>query len=144
MWVEVCLSGAFIAVWSMRKIVQVSLVLSIWLISTGAHWDVIQVFAWVNMFSSNIGEISYREAVVRTFDPAEKCEVCAVVEKAKQEEQSNSILAGQFKEKQPLIVLSVKLIIASDPELDFSRTPDCYRNWIGMIYRAAVPPPRVG
>ena len=129
---------------SMRKILRALLALTVWTVCTGVHWDVVQVFAWAKMFSSNIEELSYREAMVRTFDPAEKCGICHVVAKAKEDEQSNSGIAIQVNEKAPLIVFNAKPIVFSSPEVGFSRELESYRRWTGRATRAPTPPPRIG
>ena len=128
----------------MRKFLRALLALSVWTVCTGVHWDVVQVFAWAKMFSSNIEELSYREAVIRTFDPAEMCGICHVVADAKEDEQTNSGIAVQLNEKPPLIVLKAMPIVVSAPEVGFSREPESYRKWTGLTTRAPTPPPRIG
>ena len=128
----------------MRKILRALLALTVWTVCTGVHWDVVQVFAWAKMFSSNIEELSYREAVARTFDPAEMCGICQVVAQAKEDEQTNSGMAVQLNEKAPLIVLNAKPIVVSAPEVGFSGELEFYRKWTGLTTCAPTPPPRIG
>jgi len=50
-------------------------------LSIGLHWVVLQSVAWVGMFVDYSADCSITEALDRTFDPDNKCDLCRVVEK---------------------------------------------------------------
>lgn len=55
-----------------------------WLCANGALLDVVQVFAWARMFSGYAETMSVATALRKTFDPTERCELCAGVAAARE------------------------------------------------------------
>jgi hypothetical protein len=55
--------------------------------ATGAHWALLQSFAWTTMLADNLSRGSVSEAVSRTFDGKHPCALC------------NAIAAGKKSEK---------------------------------------------
>lgn len=49
-------------------------------LSIGLHWVVLQSVAWVGMFVDYSAEHSLTTAIGKTFDSANKCYICRIVE----------------------------------------------------------------
>jgi len=60
-----------------------------WLLSTGAHWDLLQVIAWGKMFAGYSKTMGLEEAARLTIE-GEMCELCRAVDRAKQEERKET------------------------------------------------------
>jgi hypothetical protein len=69
--------------------IQVSVVLFLCVIATGAQWDLVQAFAWGRMVMDHSCTMPLQQAVTKTFD-GEMCPICCMVAKAKQQEKSHS------------------------------------------------------
>ena len=126
----------------MRALYRTLLVLTVWSICTGCHWDLIQVFAWAKMFADNAGEMSYREAASRALDPGEACQVCHFVAAATQDERTGLDLSLQAKEKQPLLVLISEPLLSAIPSATDSWVDEVADKWEGLGREAPTPPPR--
>ena len=57
-------------------------VLAAWFASSGLTWDLLQVFAWVNMSRTNAIHLSTSEAITKTLTD-KPCSLCKVVEKGR-------------------------------------------------------------
>ena len=57
-----------------KAIVMIAVALSI-----GLHWVVLQSVAWVGMFVDYSADYSIAEAIDRTFDAENKCDLCKMV-----------------------------------------------------------------
>lgn len=55
------------------------LVLCAWLLSSGAHWDMVQGFAWGRMIATYSRTMPISEAIRLTFDAGSLCGVCEFV-----------------------------------------------------------------
>ena len=55
------------------------LVLCAWLLASGAHWDVVQGFAWGRMIANYSKSMPLAEAVRLTFTADNLCQVCTFV-----------------------------------------------------------------
>lgn len=55
-----------------------------WLLATGTQWDVVQVGAWAKMIVVYSQNMTLLEAVQLTFSREGMCDVCRLVESAKQ------------------------------------------------------------
>jgi hypothetical protein len=69
--------------------IQISLVLCLCFLGTGAQWDLMQVFAWGRMTVEHAQSMPLTQAVAKTFD-GEMCGICRMVANAKKQEQSRS------------------------------------------------------
>jgi len=68
-----------------RWMVVIALVLS-----TGAHWAVLQVSAWTGMVISYSQEVTVSEAIEMTFDGEHPCKMCKLVKAGRKAEQEKS------------------------------------------------------
>jgi hypothetical protein len=57
----------------------------------GVHWLALQSVAWTAMILQNTKQVSFCEAVKRTFDGAHPCALCDVVNKGKASEQKREM-----------------------------------------------------
>ena len=73
----------------MRQRGQISIVLFLCIIATGAQWDLLQAFAWGRMMANHSRTMPLAKAVTKTFD-GEMCPICRMVANAKQQERSRS------------------------------------------------------
>jgi hypothetical protein len=67
----------------MRRRFSVLIVLCTWLLASGAHWDLMQSFAWGRMVATYSRTMPLREAVRLTFTADNLCGVCTFVADAK-------------------------------------------------------------
>lgn len=58
--------------------------LTAWFFATGSQWDVAQTFAWARMFTTYAQAMPLLEAAQKTFSGEELCDVCDVVQDARQ------------------------------------------------------------
>ena len=56
-------------------------------LSLGLHWTVLQSVAWASMFLEYASQGSVTEALVKTFDGKNPCNICIAVAEGKQSEQ---------------------------------------------------------
>jgi hypothetical protein len=112
----------------MRRQLPLIFTLFAWLLASGGQWDLLQTFAWGRMFASYSQSMSFEAAVNKTFSVEGRCEICAVVSTAKQQQDA----AGA---KAPGNKAPTKIFLASAPApLVFaSPAPSC----VGLT--AAVP-----
>jgi len=73
----------------MRLRFQLSFLLSLGFIASGAQWDAVQVFAWGRMFASHARAMPLVQALSQTFD-GEPCPICRLVATARRQERSPS------------------------------------------------------
>ncbi len=59
-----------------------------WFLATGCQWDVAQLVAWGNMFTTYVKDMTVGAAVERTFS-GEMCPICRAVQKGKQDQERN-------------------------------------------------------
>jgi hypothetical protein len=58
-------------------------------VTTGAHWAVLQTVAWTTMLTANLRTHSVTEAVARTFDGEHPCALCKAVAAGKKSEKKS-------------------------------------------------------
>lgn len=68
----------------MRRAVSIVSLSLAWLCANGALWDAVQVFAWGKMVHEYSRFMTLAQAVEITFDGSAPCEICVVVDDAKQ------------------------------------------------------------
>ena len=72
-----------------RKLIQWSAIFAI-VFSIGAHWVVLQSFAWFGMAVSFSQTAPLKEALGKTFDGQHPCKLCDFVAKGKHQEKHES------------------------------------------------------
>jgi hypothetical protein len=98
----------------MRRKVSLLLTLTAWFFATGSQWDVAQTFAWARMFTTYAQSMPLLEAAKKTFSGEELCDVCEVVQDARQDGQAESQSSGAAGAK-----ALGKLPMVMQPELLF-------------------------
>jgi hypothetical protein len=53
----------------------------------GAHWALLQTFAWTTMLADNLHSSSFHDAVTKTFDGKHPCCLCKAIAAGKQSER---------------------------------------------------------
>lgn len=91
------------------------LLLCLWLAVTGVHWDVVQVFAWGEMWAKNIQTETFSEAVSSTFAPEKMCKLCELVQGAEQSADQAAVTFGKTVEKAPLLPLEQNGTVVDAP-----------------------------
>ena len=125
---------------SPRSLVLVCLA---WLVASGAHWDLVQTFAWTRMFVNFARVVPVDDALRRTFSGEELCSICKIVQTATQTNGEETPLAGaRTPQKFLLLVPSAPaVVIAAPPARSCATTGEP-----SVIGRArpepALPPPR--
>lgn len=113
-----------------------------WTFATGAHWDMIQVAAWGQMWARNAQVQPLGLALATTFSPEGMCGVCKTVQAAKLEQDDNPVLDSRTAGKAPLLLPVLRPIVVEHPPLlgAFIISETLPPGWS----RAAppVPPPR--
>ena len=67
----------------------------------GAHWALLQTFAWTAMLADNLRSESLTEAVVKTFDGKHPCCLCKAVKEGRNSEQKKEFTFSAFKPEFP-------------------------------------------
>ncbi|HRE84467.1 MAG TPA: hypothetical protein PLN52_25720 [Opitutaceae bacterium] len=98
----------------MLKRVQITSVLFLWFLATGAQWDVVQTFGWARMVTQYAQSMSLAEAVKKTFS-GDMCGVCEVVREAKQQSESSKTFPHSEKTEG-------KLVLSTAPSAEFTFT----------------------
>lgn len=113
-----------------------------WVLATGAHWDLIQVAAWGQMWARNAQVQPLGLALATTLSPEGMCSVCKTVQAAKLEQADNPVLDSRTAPKAPLLLPLLGTIVVEHPApvgaLTLSEPPP-----LGCSRAAPpVPPPR--
>ena len=106
--------------------------------AVGLQWLGLQSIAWTAMIVSNARQVSFCEAVKRTFDGAHPCSLCHVVTKGKTSEQKRDIQSSSAKVD---IVCVSRLIRLSPRQIPFQYLT-LNRRLLQIDYSPLVPPPR--
>ncbi|MBE2213929.1 MAG: hypothetical protein IAE82_08670 [Opitutaceae bacterium] len=125
-----------------RHKISLIFTLSLWLVATGAHWDLIQAVAWGKMLVVNARQMSLDAAVVRTFSPEGMCGACHAVQDAKRDGDGGAAVAGKVLVKDPLILPASGGIVVEAPT---AMPWHLVEHGVAGTGRAAppVPPPKV-
>ena len=83
----------------MRRPCSLVLTLIAWLFATGSQWDLVQTFAWGRMFTSYSRSMPLLQAAQKTFAQEGMCDLCKLVQKAKQDDQETKTPGGKTLEK---------------------------------------------
>ena len=116
------------------------LLLAAWLLATGSPWDVLQLFAWSRMLVDNVTVMPLPAAIERTFSPAGMCDICQVVQAARQEARADAP-AGAFVTKAPLVFQHQDVVTMAPPRGEWL---PALEPGMASVGRAAppAPPPR--
>jgi len=128
-----------------RKNLAIIALLFAWLCAHGAVWNVVQVVAWSRMFAGYAQSLPIATALRETFDPQKPCELCVVVQQARETDPTS-------KPADPLRSAPERLILACDVAVAataVTTTPD--QKWPFTVDAYAetrrepvpLPPPRV-
>ena len=71
----------------MRRRLAIFGLLLAWLCANGVVWDAVQVVAWSRMFATYSSYLPVGQALTRTFDGSKPCEICAVAQHGRDEQQ---------------------------------------------------------
>ncbi len=111
-----------------------------WLLATGVHLDLAQIYAWTTMGFRFARTESVGEAFVSTFKRERMCHLCHAVDKARQ--QQRAATAVPTVDTKPVIVfLALPVVLLPQPlgaRLEFRAVSE---NGIGRA-RPPLPPPR--
>ena len=103
----------------MRRKASLLLTLTAWFFTTGSQWDVVQTYAWARMFTTYAQSMPLLEAAQKTFSGEELCDVCEVVQDARQDDQNESKSSGaagtKALGKMPMVVPQDTLFVLRHP-----------------------------
>ncbi len=107
-------------------------------VTTGAHWAVLQSVAWTTMLADNLRTQSVAEAVSQTFDGDHPCPLCcAIAAGKKSEKKAESILPAQMMEVPPC----AENIVLTPPDFfQILTSPDIAAE--SITQKPPLPPPR--
>ncbi len=126
----------------MRRQLSLLLTLAAWLLATGSHWDLVQTFAWGRMIADYSHDMSFAQAVTKTFSPQTMCSLCHAVATAKQQESGSAAVPAKSPGKIILVCAPRALVFASPaPQCSGQVSPPPVAS---SIDRSAppLPPPR--
>ncbi|HST31748.1 MAG TPA: hypothetical protein VLK27_13010 [Chthoniobacterales bacterium] len=107
--------------------------------TVGLQWLALQSVAWTTMVLSNARQVSFCEAVKRTFDGKHPCSLCHVVNKGKTSEQKRDVQIGATKIDIVCTSRAIRLLPGLAQFNHASLDP-----WFSEItYPPPAPPPRL-
>jgi hypothetical protein len=125
----------------MRRQFSLVLTLTAALLASGSHWELVQTLAWGRMFATFSQSMPWLKAVQKTFSPEAKCELCSVVEQARQQQNASDSSAAGAKSPE-------KLFFAIAPRVRVFATSASYCTHLivglaapSSVNRAAPPSP---
>jgi hypothetical protein len=111
------------------------LLLSAWLLASGAQWDLLQSFAWGRMIANYSRTMPVAEAVRLTFTPDNLCGMCSFVAVAKTRADGTS--EGRPHEPAPVDPgAKAKAPLAAPPEHLFIFSSAPVPEWPAECFRA--------
>jgi hypothetical protein len=108
------------------------------LAATGAHWAILQSFAWTTMLAQNLHVDSFTEAVTRTFDGKHPCNLCKAIAAGKSSEKKAEFTAPLMRFEFPPAP-RCPAVIAPDR---FVRLPLVNESAESLSQQPPTPPPR--
>lgn len=123
----------------MRRTLSILSLSLAWLCANGALWDAVQVFAWGKMVHEYSRFMTVAQAVEITFDGSAPCEICVVVDDARQSQPPEQQVERSH-ERVLLAIQASEKVVLTIPE----------RVWPGIVPEhglsrtepVPVPPPR--
>jgi len=119
----------------MRSKFTLIVMLTAWLLATGAHWDVVQTLAWSRMLVNNARVLPLRDAFELTFSPEGRCRLCQAVQENRP--ATGDEAAGvNLLTKEPLVFQTMAHVIVTPPQ------PGAWteRNASWLTYARTAPP----
>ncbi|MGO9586712.1 MAG: hypothetical protein ACLP2Y_11005 [Limisphaerales bacterium] len=107
-------------------------------ISTGAHWAVLQSVAWTAMFAANLRTGSLTEALTHTFDGKHPCCLCKAIATGKKSEKKKEFTLQTQKLEFPPAAESFVLVAPSR----FQLLPLANAFAESFTFQPPTPPPR--
>ena len=105
----------------MRRKLSLILTLVAWLFASGSHLDLAQTFAWGRMLAINSTELSFGKALQKTFSAGGRCEICSVIDQARQEQAKNATATAPTGGK-----LAKDLMLMTAPDAALYLAPDLF------------------
>ena len=108
------------------------------LAAMGAHWTVLQSYAWTRMLADNLRTESLKEAVCKTLDGKHPCPLCKAIAAGKKSEKKSESSVSLIKFEFVSDRLSFLFVAPSDFRSQSSRNfaaPE-------VAHEPQVPPPR--
>ena len=98
---------------------------SVLVLSLGLHWTVLQSIAWTGMIISYSSNVSFKEAVAKTFDGKHPCSLCKAIAKGQAgEKQQDTQSKSSSKQDFGLVWQAMRFNLDFDqeriPVFDFS------------------------
>jgi len=127
---------------ALRRKLSLVLTLCAWFFASGSQWEIVQVFAWIRMFSENVQTLSLRAAVRRTLSPEGRCRLCKAVASARQQQDDPALPGTKMTGKMTLVFEPTPTVLVIAPP--FAPWP-----WVTTPARSTLrsrpplPPPRV-
>jgi hypothetical protein len=114
------------------------LVIAMLVLTTGAHWAVLQTVAWTTMLAANLTASSFSQAVSDTFDGEHPCPLCKKLAAAKKAGKKSEDAAPGLKMEYPPAAESIVLFAPAS----FQLLP--LRNAFAdsVSFKPPLPPPR--
>ena len=108
------------------------------IVTTGAHWAMLQSVAWTTMLADNLCTHSLSESVARTFDGKYPCPICKAIAAAKKSEKKTEFTLQTQKLEFPPAKENPVLVAPSNfrllPEVNFFAE--------SLSEKPPTPPPR--
>lgn len=125
----------------MRRKVSIACLIAAWLCANGAIWNTVQVVAWIQMFREYKQVMPATQALQFTFDGSAPCELCKVVQGARDAGREENPPAPAPGAERLLLALSEgRPIVLLAPRSEYVQPDDQFgRTWSDTV---PVPPPR--
>ena len=107
-------------------------------LSLGAHWLVLQSFAWATMIVPYAQDDSFSGAVTKTFDGEHPCKLCRFVREGKKAEKPLDVVKVEVEKK---FASEVSVTIPLPPA-NFSLLPESTQFARVRSHSPPLPPPR--
>lgn len=107
-------------------------------VTTGAHWAVLQSVAWTTMLAENLRTGSLSEAVTHTFDGKHPCCLCKAIAVGKKSERKSEFTLQLKKLEFP--PAAEKLILVAPSRFEFLPLANAFAESLGQS--PPTPPPR--
>lgn len=107
-------------------------------VTTGAHWALLQSVAWTTMLADNLRTQSVAEAVAETFDGDHPCPLCKAIAAGKKSEHKTEITTSAQKLEYPpmsgqAVLIAPRLFKVFSPVNTFAES---------LPQKPLLPPPR--
>ncbi len=110
-------------------------------LTTGAQWDLLQVFAWGRMIANYSHNEDLGSAIGDTFS-GRMCSICRMVAKAHQQERSRAPMPSLERENKVLFFFEAAPVVAVKTPLELAWRPTEARILSQGRAMPPVPPPR--